>query len=125
MRNEPMTSRYAAPSEPGAAAHPGTRDVLVRQLADALRRRHWRIAIRRYFMLRAYGFNIPSVHETDLRALIGTCPARDLDRIRTQVTSWCDMQAIRRRAWLAHGVPTDRFEHLHAVFRPRPLPDAD
>lgn len=87
------------------------------QLIDALRRRHWRIAIRRYFVLQAYGFEIPSGQESDLRTLIRACPERDLERIRLQVNSWRDMQAVQRRASVRPGVPIDRFEHLHAVFR--------
>jgi hypothetical protein len=112
-----MNSRHAAQDSIGAAAHPSTREVLLYQLIDALRRRHWRIAIRRYFLLQAYGFDIPPGQEDDLKALIRTCPERDLERIRLQVDSWRDMQAVQRHTSVRPGIPVDRFEHLHAVFR--------
>ena len=112
-----MNSGRATPDPQGAAAHPRTREVLLRQLIDALRRSHWRIAIRRYFLLQAYGFDVPPGQESDLLALIRACPERDLERIRLQVNSWCDMQAVPRQASVRPGIPIDRFEHLHAVFR--------
>ena len=123
--NKLRSSAQSGPSLAHAIGHPDTRDVLLRQLTDALCRRHWRIAIRRYLLLQAYGFDIPPVQESDLRALIRTCPERDLEKIRLQVDSWCDMQAIRQCARAKPGLPIDGFEYLHAVFRRRAQPCAD
>jgi 3-methyl-2-oxobutanoate hydroxymethyltransferase len=62
--------------------------VLLELLATNLRRGHWRVAIRRFLMLVACGVDVPDAHKGVCEALLGTCPPRDLRRIRDGVQSW-------------------------------------
>ena len=118
-----MESRRRQQEQPGRLIHPGTRDVLVGQLAESLHRGHWRLAIRRFLVLKAYEFEIPDAHEQTVRRLISSRTADDLRKIRRQVRSWIDMRAMQPPDWVALGTPVDKIECLHAISRRR-APDA-
>ena len=78
--------------------HRDTRDVLVAQLAISLERGHWRVAIRRFLMLSACGFDMPDGYRTACEALVLSRSEGDLRRIRHGVQSWVDMLLLPRRA---------------------------
>ena len=73
--------------------HRETSEVIVDQLATSLERGHWRIALRRFLMLRASDFDIPDQYKARCEALMAACPTRDIRRIQDQVQSWVDMLA--------------------------------
>jgi hypothetical protein len=76
------------------------------------------VAIRRFLMLAASGFDIPDRYKKTCEALMLSCPSRDLRRIQGQVQSWADMLGAPQPDHFEQlGVPVDKFEHLHAISR--------
>jgi aspartate 1-decarboxylase len=96
--------------------HHETRAVILDELATSLERGHWRVALRRFLMLRARDFDIPDSYKTRCEALMSACPARDLRRIQDQVQSWVDMltPSLSTR-FEPLTVRVDTFGYLHSV----------
>jgi len=90
-------------------------------LANSLSRGHRRVAIRRFLMLVACGFDVPVGYKEACKVLGSTCPAGELRRIQASVQAWVDMvSAPPLDCRHAVGVPVDKFAHLHDISRPTP-----
>jgi hypothetical protein len=98
--------------------HRATGVVLLQLLATDLRRRHWRVAIRRFLMRVACGVDVPeSSPKAACEALLLACPARDLRRILDGVQSWLDMLHPSFEHLQREAVPVDECAHPHALSR--------
>jgi hypothetical protein len=63
----------------------------VAMLADlrlSIRRGHWKVAIRRFLMMRARAFDVPAHETRQCSALIAKCPAIDLARMEMAAAEW-------------------------------------
>jgi hypothetical protein len=93
--------------EPSASRRPrrpverGRRDVLLDLLEQSLRKGHWRVAVRRFLMLAACGFEVPADQRSRCEAYLRDCPARDLQKMRSDVGAWqqCVSGIPRHRGW--------------------------
>jgi len=65
------------------------------QLDAALLRGYWRLAIRRFLVLQAYGFDVPEALQDEVAMLMARCPAADLRHIRWQVGAWRNLHSTR------------------------------
>ena len=72
---------------------------LLRLLADKLEAGHWRVACRRYLMLRAGNHRVPEDVGRRCEHLLQRCSARELGRMRADAARWA--AAVR----LAPGLP--------------------
>lgn len=64
------------------------RCALLALLEHSLRRGHWRLAVRRYLMLRAQSHEVPPDCCERCERLIAAASRRELGRIRQQVHEW-------------------------------------
>lgn len=64
------------------------RRALLALLDHSLKRGHWRLAVRRYLMLRAQSHEVPPPHAESCERLIASASRRELGRIRQQVHDW-------------------------------------
>lgn len=88
------TSRLGADpagERPGGKIDTGTGAVLLESLDRDIRRRQWRVAIRRFFMLQGSGCEVPSAQRAVCEDYVGRCPPRDLRKIVADVNAWLDL----------------------------------
>lgn len=85
------------PLERSAAALPtplrDTGDVLRQLLARHLERGEWRMAIRRFLMLRSLGCQLPRAQRERCENHLRHCPPRDLRRMEAAVRDWVALTA--------------------------------
>ena len=82
-----------------AAASAESGRCLLRLLAETLEAGHWRVACRRYLMLRAGNHRVPEDVGRRCEHLLQRCSARELGRMRADAARWA--AAVR----LAPGLP--------------------
>lgn len=75
------------------AMAPATCEVLLQQLAEDLDHGRWRVAIRRFLMLRACGRGVPLRLRRRCELHIERCPPPVLRRIAADVQAWSHMLA--------------------------------
>ncbi|CAD5371447.1 hypothetical protein RA210_U150090 [Rubrivivax sp. A210] len=66
-------------------------DELLASLAASLRRGHWRVACRRYLMLRASGTTISERHGAEFDSLLDRCMAHERARMQRDAAAWAQM----------------------------------
>lgn len=69
---------------------PSRRDMLLGLLHDSLQRGYWKVALRRYLMLAACGFEVPAPLRLRCEADLGRCPPSELRRIQEAVRAWAE-----------------------------------
>lgn len=67
---------------------PHRREVLLALLQESLMRGHWRVALRRYLMLRGCGFEIPEGERRRCEAYLARCKAAELRRMQADARAW-------------------------------------
>lgn len=72
---------------------------LLALLQHSRARNHWRVAVRRYLMLRECGYDIPPDITAYCEPLVGRMACAELLRAREAARLWADMAARRVRAW--------------------------
>lgn len=77
------------------SSHPETQEALTLQLKSALLRGYWRVAIRRFLILRAYDFDVPEALQQEVAMLMARCPSADLLQIKWQVGAWRNLRWMR------------------------------
>jgi hypothetical protein len=80
--------------------------MLLQLLHGSLQRGHWKVAVRRYLMLAACGFEVSARLRLRCEAYIARCPARELRRTQEDVQAWAECVRGRRdptRAVLRHA----------------------
>ena len=82
-----------------AAASAESERCLLRLLAEKLEAGHWRVACRRYLMLRAGNHRVPEDVGRRCEHLLQRCSARELGRMRADAARWA--AAVR----MAPGLP--------------------
>lgn len=75
-----------------------TRAVLLRMLADSLRKGYWRVACRRYLMLRACGWPVPDAVRATCEANLLRCTPLERQRMRQDAQAWARARWFQRRA---------------------------
>lgn len=94
---------YAAePAREPAAGRPGevrgraasAGDVLLAQLRRELQRGHWRVALRHFLMLQAYGYEVPPAERRRCLERAQGCAGREWRKIEEDVAAWA--QCLRR-----------------------------
>jgi len=66
----------------------GQRETLVRLLQQALDKGHWRLALRRYFMLRECAYALPADLEERCAGLAKGLSRAQLDKVRRAAAQW-------------------------------------
>lgn len=80
-----------------------TRSVLLRMLADSLRKGYWRVACRRYLMLRACGWPVPEDVRATCEANLLRCTPLERQRMRQDAQAWARARWCQRQAVEATG----------------------
>ena len=75
----------------GAIQPPSTADAMLASLRESIGRGYWKLAIRRYLMMCARGFEVPRRETQRCRTFIARCPAADLLKIHRCVAAWARM----------------------------------
>lgn len=96
----PYAAWNAAPreTEPPAPMAPARRparpparssaEVLLAQLRLDLQRGHWRLALRHFLMLQAYGFEVPPAESSHCLAHARACAHREWLKMQADVAAW-------------------------------------
>lgn len=66
-------------------------DALFRSFCDALQRGHWRVACRRYLMLRASGACLPEPYQAVAAQLLERCGVAERQRMERNAADWAQM----------------------------------
>lgn len=100
--------------------------VLLELLLECLENGHWKVAIRRYFMLLALSHELPAEIAARCDALVAKYPRKELERIAEPVLAWVRMVARTCEAQpvLLHrpAVPMALGLHPPSVIRDTPAP---
>jgi hypothetical protein len=84
---------------------------------------HWRVALKRYLMLLACNVSVPACDEIECRRYAAQCSEAALIKMRVNVRRWAAMicaPGVERVEFAVQSpdLPRDKYEHLHAAFRP-------
>jgi len=85
----------AAGTLPPRPTTPG--DVLLVQLRRELQRGHWRVALRHFLMLQAYGYEVPPAERRRCLERARDCAAREWLKIESDVAAWAQCLRQARR----------------------------
>ena len=83
-----------APAPAAARARPAPhgvsqrREVLLVLLRESLVRGHWRVALRRYLMLRGCGFDVPERERQRCETYLARCKSTELGRMQADARAW-------------------------------------
>lgn len=99
---------------------PERRHALLALLQDSLEKGHWKVALRRFLMLRSFGLSIPDEQATVCEQFMARCPGRELARMHQSAIDWVAMVSPVCDAgyWAAQVV--DKYDYLHSIARSRP-----
>lgn len=107
-------SQAACPVVQGAGSvGDDTEQALLGLLGMHLRRDHRRLAIRRYLMLDACGFQVPLEFRERCEALLAERPTSDIDLIISQCRTWTNM--VSRSPTRRRTGPEDALLSLQAL----------
>ena len=103
-RTPPPARVPLPPQQPGANAggawpaqptSPG--EVLLAQLRRELQRGHWRVALRHFLMLQAYGYEVPTAERRRCLERARDCASREWLKIEADVAAWAQCLRPARR----------------------------
>jgi hypothetical protein len=83
-------ARSPAAARARAAPHGASqrREVLLVLLRESLVRGHWRVALRRYLMLRGCGFDVPERERQRCETYLARCKSTELGRMQADARAW-------------------------------------
>lgn len=96
---------------------PERRRALLALLQDSLEKRHWKVALRRFLMLRSFELPIPEDLTTVCELFMSRCPERELARMHQ---SAIDLVAMVSRGIEPEHVSqriVDKYDYLHSIAR--------
>lgn len=86
---EPAAPTRAAPARaPATPRASSSGEVLLAQLRRDLQRGHWRLALRHFLMLQAYGCEVPPAEQRHCLEHARVCAAREWARMQADVAAW-------------------------------------
>jgi hypothetical protein len=74
-----------------------TAQAMLEDLRVSIRRGYWKVAIRRFLMMRARAFDVPVVETQQCREFLARCPAAELLRMEKATDEWARMVDLNRQ----------------------------
>jgi hypothetical protein len=90
-RRFPADGLTSSKQRGGVAHRPGPAETMLLELQTYIERGYWKVAIRRFLMMRAQGFDVPLRDAERCKELIARCSAAELRRIDRSIGEWARM----------------------------------
>lgn len=95
------------------------RHTLLALLQDSLKKGHWKVALRRFLMLRSFELAVPVELEKVCERFMERCPDRELARMHQSASDLVAMVGPVRDADHGSRRIVDKYDYLHSIARPR------
>jgi hypothetical protein len=92
------------------------RQALLALLRQSLEKGHWRVALRRFFMLRSLGLAVPAEVSAICERFMRRCADRELASMHQSAQDLAAM-VIPSRGNPDYKTPVDKYDYLHAISR--------